>query len=67
MENWQVLKDRINMQLEDCRKHRGCSGNWNTVARIYAEVLNDMERIETGTQDNYVPFNGVWELKETNK
>ncbi len=64
MEKWNKLKERISEQLEDCRKHTCSSGNWNTVSRIYGEILTEMERIENGTYTEYKPFNGVWHTDE---
>ena len=63
-ENWQTLRERINEQLTDCCKHSGCSGNWGICARLYKEVLKEMDRIEGGTQSEYAPFNGVWHTNE---
>lgn len=62
-DNWNILRERIKAQLEDCRRHRGCSGSLGVVSRAYNEVLNEMDRIESGTQSDYVPYNGVWKTK----
>ena len=60
MENWDILKERLTEQIEDCRKHAGSSGSWNVITRAYRAVLCEMERIEDGTYKDYKPMNGLW-------
>ena len=60
MENWNILKERLTEQIEDCRKHVGSSGSWNALTRAYNAVLDEMERIENGTYTDYKPMNGLW-------
>lgn len=60
MENWNILKERLTEQIEDCRKHEGSSGSWNVITRVYRAVLGEMERIENGTYADYKPMNGLW-------
>ena len=62
--NWEILKERIREQISDCNKHRGASGNWGTCARLYGEILREMNRIENGHEKDFVPFNGLWKTKD---
>lgn len=60
MDNWERLKERLREQISDCNKHRGASGNWGTSARLYGEVLREMNRIENGNENDFKPMNGLW-------
>ena len=64
MENWELLKQKLNEQLTDIDKHSGASGNWSVCRRIYNEVLNMMTAIEQKRSEELLPFNGVWHTKE---
>ena len=64
MDNWEILKEKINEQLKDIRHHSGISGNWNTCGRMYMEVLKMMNAIEKGKQNELVPHNCMWKTKE---
>ena len=58
MDNWSILKEKINEQLADCKKY----GSRFPVP--YREVLKMMEAIENGTQDELKPYNCVWRTEE---
>lgn len=64
MNNWGILREELKKQINDCDRHRGASGNWSVCSRIYREVLNEMERIEDGTEVNFIPFNGTWKTRD---
>jgi len=61
---WEYLKTRLEEQLEDCRKHRGCSGNWKAVSAAYRSVQRMMRHLESCEDGKLIPFNGVWHTKE---
>ena len=64
MDKWETLKKIIKTQVEFCERRVGASGMWGNTARIYREVLKMMDRIDDGTEHNYVPFNGLWKTEE---
>ena len=58
MDNWNILKEKLNEQIADCRKYG------SRFQRPYREVLKMMEAIENGTEDELIPNNCVWKTKE---
>lgn len=55
---WNILKRKLDAQIEDCGKYGG------RFQRPYREVLKMMEAIENGTEDELIPNNCVWKTKE---
>ena len=58
MNNWEILKEKLNEQIVDCRKYG------SRFQRPYREVLKMMAAIENGTQDELKPCNCSWKTEE---
>lgn len=58
MENWKILKEKLNEQIADCRKYG------SRFQRPYREVLKMMTAIENGTQDDLIPNNCQWKTED---
>ena len=58
MNNWEILKEKLNEQIVDCRKYG------SRFQRPYREVLKMMAAIENGTQDELKPCNCSWKTQE---
>ena len=58
MDNWEILKEKLNEQIADCRKYG------SRFQRPYREVLKMMAAIENGTQDVLKPCNCSWKTQE---
>lgn len=58
MNNWSILKQKINEQIADCRKYG------SKFQKPYYEVLKMMKAIENGTQDELKPHNCIWKTEE---
>ncbi len=64
--NWDILKEKIQEQLDDINRHRGCSGSWNTCGKMYREVLKMMSAIENGVENELKPDNCIWKIIQNN-
>ena len=63
-DNWQTLRNEIEKQLELCSKHKAFSEWLRAKSIAFKEVLGVMDRIEDGTQLEYVPNkHGGWVKK----
>lgn len=58
MDNWNILKEKLNEQIVDCGKYG------SRFQKPYREVLKMMTAIENGTQDKLKPNNCLWKTDE---
>ena len=63
-DKWETLKKIIETQVEFCERRVGASGTWGNTARIYREVLKMMDKIDEGTEYNYIPYLGLWKTED---